>query len=290
MSSPDHLYRFVFEHANVRGEFVQLEDAYQEVLRRREYPPVLRDLMGRGLAAAALLVATVKFRGSLVLQAQGEGPLSLFVVQAGSNGGLRAMARWEGELAERPLGELCTNGYLAITIDPEGEGERYQGIVGLQGEGLAEALDAYFRDSEQLETRVWLAADGERAAGLLVQRLPGDDPDEDAWNRAEKLAETVTEAELLALPVTELLHRLYHEEDLRLFDPVPHRFQCSCSRERVEGMLKSLGSEEVHDILTEQGAVEVACDYCGEGYRFDAVDVDAMFSGEPPTETPPTRH
>lgn len=290
MSSPDHLYRFVFEHANVRGEFVQLEDVYQQVLARRDYPPVLRDLVGRGLAAAALLVSTIKFRGSLILQAQGDGPITLFVVHAGSNGGLRALVRWSGELEGQDLGALCRGGYLAITIDPEDGGDRYQGIVGLDGDSLAHALDTYFRESEQLNTRVWLAADAQRAAGLLIQRLPGEDPDADAWNRAEKLAETVTAQELLELPVTQLLYRLYNEEDIRLFDPAPYRFQCTCSRERIQGVLRSLGHDEVQDILAEQGQVEVGCDFCGEQYRFDVVDAEQLFAADNPPELPPTRH
>jgi molecular chaperone Hsp33 len=291
MSSPDHLYRFVFEHANVRGEIVQLDDAYRAVLARREYPPLLQRVVGEALAAAALLTATLKFKGSLSLQVQGPGPLSLLLVQAGSDGTLRALARWQDELPEQAdLASLCPGGYLAITIDPADDRERYQGIVALEAGGLAAALDRYFRESEQLATRVFLAADGARAAGLLIQRLPGEEVDADAWNRAEILAQTITAGELIELTAAQILQRLFHEEDIRLFDPTPFRFFCACSHERISDMLRSLGPQEVHDILAEQGQVEVTCDFCGQPYRFDAVDVERIFSedGGPPVS--PTRH
>lgn len=292
MNTPDHLYRFLFERANVRGEIVHLEDAYQGVVRRRVYPPVVRNLIGQAMAAAALLSSTIKFRGSLSLQVQGKGEegLTLLVVQATSEGGLRALARWQGEPpAEAALGELCSDGYLAITIDPD-EGERYQGIVALEGGSLASALDNYFQNSEQLATRVWLVADENRAAGMLIQRLPGATLDEDAWNRAEALAATITDAELLQLNAAAIIHRLFHEEDIRLFDPNPFHFQCTCSRERVGNMLRSLGQEEVREILQEQGQVEVHCDFCNEGYRFDPVDAEQIFlAADTAMEAPLTR-
>src|SRR5690554_6686691 len=225
MSTPDHLYRFIFEHENVRGEIAHLDDAYQAVLARGDYPPVLQRLLGQAMAAAALLASTIKFRGSLIMQVQGDGPLTLLVAQATSRGGLRALARWEGELDEQAdVGELCRNGRLVITIDPD-NGERYQGVMPLERGTLAGAIDFYFLTSEQLPTRVWLTADGTRAAGMLVQRLPGESGDKDAWNRAEKLAETITDDELLQLSAPEIIHRLYHEEDIRLFDPSPFHFQ-----------------------------------------------------------------
>lgn len=293
MTTPDHLYRFLFEQANVRGEIVHLDDAYQGVVTRRDYPPVIRDLIGRALAAAALLSSSIKFRGSLSLQVQGkgEGALSLLVVQATSTGGLRALARWRGEVAaEATLGELCPDGYLAITIDPD-EGDRYQGIVALEGDSLARALDNYFQNSEQLPTRVWLVADEQRAAGMLVQRLPGETGDTDAWNRAETLAETITDDELLKLNAPTIIRRLYHEEDIRLFDPVPFHFQCTCSRERVGQVLRSLGQDEMQDILEEQGQVEVHCDFCNEGYRYDPVDIEQLFVAEENApQVPSTRH
>jgi molecular chaperone Hsp33 len=292
MTTPDHLYRFLFDQADVRGEIVHLEDAYQGVIARRQYPPVIRNLIGRALAAAALLSSSIKFRGSLSLQVQGgEQGLTLLVVQVTTQGGLRAVARWRGELpAQAPLGELCPGGHLAITIDPE-EGDRYQGIVALAGDSLARVLDNYFQNSEQLPTRVWLAADEGRAAGMLIQRLPAATQDDDAWNRAVTLAETITEEELLRLNAPAIIRRLFHEEDIRLFDPVPFHFQCTCSRERVGEVLRSLGHDEMQDILREQGMVEVHCDFCNEGYRYDPVDIEQLFlAADASPDVPATRH
>lgn len=272
----------------MRGELVQLDEVYQEVVRRAEYPPRLAALVGEALAATALLTATLKFRGSLVLQIQAQGPLRLLVVQAGSDGTLRAMARPREELPDAPLDQLASRGALAITIDPDNETERYQGIVDLSAGSLAGALESYFRESEQLATRVWLAADQERSAGMLLQRLPGESTeDEDAWERAGVLAATLTSQELLRVEVPEILRRLFHEETIRLFDPFPLRFRCRCSRQRVAELIRSLGEDEAREILAEQGQVEIHCDFCHEGYRFDAVDIEALLQN-PRDRVPPS--
>lgn len=277
MATTDRLYRFLFDEADVRGEVVQLEEVYLRIVERAGYPPRLARLVGEALAATALLTATLKFRGSLALQLQARGPLRLLLVQAGSDGGLRAMARPREEIPDATLDEVASSGALAITIDPDDQVDRYQGIVDLGAGSLSGALERYFRDSEQLDTRVWLAADAGRAAGMLLQRLPGDAPeDEDAWARAGHLAETLSRVELLHLPVPDILHRLYHDEVVRLFDPFPLRFRCRCSRERVAGLIRGLGAEEARDIVAEQGHIEVHCDFCQEPYRFDAVDVETL--------------
>lgn len=288
MASSDRLYRFLFEHADVRGEIVQLERVYRDVVDRADYPPRLARLVGEALAAVSLLTATLKFRGSLIMQMQSQGPLRLLVVQATSDGTLRAMARPREEIAEAPLGEVAESGTLAITIDPDDDGERYQGIVELASGSLAEAIERYFRESEQLQTRVWLSADGERAAGMLLQRMPMEATgDEDAWNRAGQLADTLTSEELRSLDVTEILRRLYHEEDIRLFDPFPLRFRCRCSREKVAELIVSFGADEARGMIEEDGGIEVHCDFCRQGYRFDAVDVEALLT-ERRDVTPPS--
>lgn len=291
MADSDHLYRFVFEHAGVRGEIVQLDKAFREVVRRRVYPPALRELVGQGLAAAALLASTLKFTGSLSLQIQSRGALRLFVVQVTSDRTVRALARWDETAdVDGDLSELCPGGNLVITIDPNDGGERYQGIVSLDAGSLAGALDTYFRESEQLPTRVWLATGDERSAGLLVQRLPGEDDDTDAWNRAEQLAATISSRELLELSAPQIIRRLFHEEDIRLFDPDPFRFRCTCSRDRIAGMLRGLGYEEAREILDEQGSIEVRCEFCNEAYRFDAVDTEQVFAAAASPWVPSTRH
>ncbi|HSP00560.1 MAG TPA: Hsp33 family molecular chaperone HslO, partial [Thioalkalivibrio sp.] len=254
--SSDTINRFILETTNVRGEWVHLDATWQALLERYEYPPVVRDLLGQALAAVALLSATIKFDGSLILQVTGNGPLNLLVVQASGHGTVRGLARWQSDVPQTDLSAQVGDGRMVMTIDP-GEGrERYQGIVPLEGASLAEALEGYFTRSEQLPTRLWLAADGQRAAGLLLQTLPGEERDPDAFNRAVTLANTVKDEELLQLPVETLLHRLYHEEDVRLLDGSPVSFRCGCSRERVADMLRNLGRVEVDSILEDEGQVE----------------------------------
>ncbi len=281
MTSRDTLQRFIFEETPVRGEIVRLDATWQAVLERRDYPPVLRDLLGEMMAAAALLSATLKFEGAMVMQIQGNGPVSLLVVECTSDRTLRALAQWREDVQPAPLAELLGDGKLVITIDPKQGKERYQGIVGLEGTTIAEVLQHYLTHSEQLDTRLWLAANGQHAAGMLLQRLPYDstgDSDEDAWPRAVHLGATITHHELLELPAAEIIHRLYHEEDVRLFDGEPVSFRCSCSRERVAGVLRMLGHDEVQGILREQGTVSVACEFCGKHYVLDPIDAEVIFA------------
>lgn len=291
MNTPDTLQRFVFEHVPVRGEIVHLDATWRAVLDRHDYPPVLRDLLGEMMAAAALLSATLKFSGSLIMQMQGTGPVKLLVVECNSDMTLRATASWEGELVSPRLSDLLGGGRFAITIDPQQGGQSYQGIVDLEGDSVAEVLQNYMTRSEQLDTRLWLAADAGHAAGMLLQRLPGNaHEDDEAWNRAQILGGTVTRGELLALPAVEMVRRLYHEEDVRLFESSPVSFRCSCSRERVTGMLRMLGYDEVKSVVLEQGSVEVDCEFCNRHFGFDAVDVEQIFAAEVMTPAPPARH
>lgn len=278
---PDTLQRFMFENAPIRGEVVHLEGAWRSVLQRHDYPDALRSLMGELCAAAVLLAATLKLKGSLVLQIQGRGPVRLLVVECSAADGLqlRATAKWSGELQQGGVSELIGDGLFVISLDPRDGGQVYQGIVELQGDSVARMLENYMTRSEQLETRLWLAADGECAAGMLLQRLP-DHPgqkEEDAWQHATVLADTLKPGELLNERALTLVRRLYHEDDMRLFDAQPVSFHCSCSRKSVGQMLKMLGSGEVRSILEEQGTVEVFCEFCNQRYEFDRVDAEMMF-------------
>ncbi|WP_308418780.1 Hsp33 family molecular chaperone HslO [Chitinolyticbacter meiyuanensis] len=273
------LERFLFEGAAVRGELVQLDAAYQEVLARHAYPPVLQAMIGELMAAAALLSATLKFDGTLIMQLHGTGCVKLIVVECTSENTLRATARWEGEVPDVSLAELLGHGRFVITLEPK-EGETYQGIVGFEpGQRVAEIIEHYMASSEQLATRLWLAVGEGKAAGLLVQKLPAGHGDPDAWDRVQLLAGTVTPEELLGLPAHDILHRLFHEETVRVFDPHPLRFACTCSRERVGSMLKMVGRDEIDGVLAERGEVDITCEFCGKGYQFDAVDVAQLFSG-----------
>ena len=287
----DNLQRFIFENAPIRGEIVHLDATWQAVLERRQYPPRVREVLGELMAAAALLTSTLKFDGRLIMQIQGKGPVNLLVVECTSDRTMRAIAQWQGEIPDAPLAALVGDGRLAVTIDPLKGKERYQAIVALEGLTVAEAFENYFARSEQLATRLWLASDPQRAAGMLLQRLPDAEPsDDDAWVRAVHLGSTITREELLALPVREIVHRLYHEEDIRLFSRMPVSFRCSCSRERVEAVLRMLGRDEIHSILDEQGAVSVDCEFCGSRYEFDRIDAEQLFTALHSVPATPTRH
>lgn len=287
----DSLRRFLFEHAPVRGELVHLDQTWRSVIERHNYPGVLRDLMGELSAAAVLLAATLKLKGSLVLQIHGKGVLKLLVVECTGNLELRATAKWEGELGQGTLRELVGDGRFVITLDPKDGNQAYQGIVALDGETVAEILQNYMARSEQLDTRMWLAADGQQAAGMLLQRLPEQkSEDADAFARASQLGATLKREELLSLPADELIHRLYHEEDIRLFEAQSVTFNCTCSRDNVARMLKMLGREDVGDILAERSEIEVFCEFCNERYVFDAIDAEAVFADAVLNTSNETRH
>jgi molecular chaperone Hsp33 len=243
------------------------------------------------MAAAALLSSTIKFTGSLIMQLQGSGPVKLLVVECTSDQTMRATAKWDEPLEGAHFRDLVGSGRFVITIAPEDAKQTYQGVVTIEGADVARALEHYMATSEQLETRLWLAADVECAAGILLQRLPGsNEGDPDAWNRAVQLTQTVTTDELLQLPAREIVHRLYHEEDIRLFEARIMSFRCSCSNERVVNMLRLLGRDEVSSILEERGSVEVNCEFCNRHYAFDTVDVEQIFAAEVMTPARRTRH
>ncbi|MDQ2068751.1 Hsp33 family molecular chaperone HslO [Natronospira bacteriovora] len=274
----DSLHRFLFEEAPVRGELVHLDSSWQAALEHSDYPAPVRSLLGQAMAAASLLASTLKFEGAMTLQVQGDGPVSLMVVQCSSELVIRGTAQVQSEVASTAgFRELLGEGTMAITIEQQGQSERYQGIVPMEGDDLATCLEAYFDRSEQLPTRLWLTADSDAASGLLLQLVPGEDEGGEGWNRVITLADTVKGEELRVLPARQLLHRLYHEENLRLFEARPVSFRCTCSREKIVDVLRRLGQEEIEEVLEEQGQVQVACEFCGRHYYFDRVDAAALF-------------
>ncbi len=341
MTERDTLHRFGFERTPVRGEWVHLDAAWQALLERHSYPPAVRDLLGEAYAAVALIAATLKFDGALILQIIGSGPLHMLVVQATGSRALRGLARYRAEDLKagaevesipsgtpdvpgseastlerrssdssgsdsRPPESSASEGRLAalfgedarlvITLDPGGGRDRYQGVVALEGDSMAAALNAYFERSEQLPTRIWLAADANGAAGMLLQALPGRDGaptprDAEDWVRTTLLGDTVTAAELLQQPIEGLLLRLFHEEQVRLHQAQEMRFACSCSRAKVEEMLTRLGADEIRATLAQEGEVAVTCEFCNAHYRFDAVDAEALcVAPEPRPDVGSTRH
>ena len=303
----DSLQRFLFENIAVRGELVHLDATWQAVLERHHYPKPIQNVLGELMAAVSLLMATLKFEGQLVAQIQGDGPVSLLVVEGTSKNTLRATASVKDtaqDFSTATLQDMFGDARLVITLEPE-KGERYQGIVALNGENLAMALTDYLLRSEQLDTNIWLAADNNNAAGLLIQKLPETNKtkeseniltvtdqfsDIDAWNRIQQLSATIKDEELLELDAKEIIHRLYHEEDIRLFDEEGISFHCSCSRERVANMLLSLGAEEVKSMIEELNNIEVACEFCNQNYSFDAVDTEQLFKSGVSSKTSKTEH
>ena len=300
----DTLLRFLFHDAPVRGEVVRLQASWRQMVANHRYPAPVARLLGEMTAAAALLAANIKFDGALILQIQGNGPVRLLVVEVQPGMRLRATAklRETAVIGEDATLQQLTNpngeARCAITLDPTGRrpGQQpYQGVVPLAGETIAEVLENYLRQSEQTESRLWLAADESAAAGVLLQKLPQEGgaakPDVDAWQRAGALTATLTREELLTLEAEALARRLYWEERLQHFPPAAPRFECNCSRERSGRMLLALGREEVESILAERGDVEITCDFCNARYAFDAVDVGQLFaSGATREADASTRH
>lgn len=248
------------------------------------------------MAASLLLAATLKMHGALILQIQGRGTLKLLVVECTrqldtEDFTIRATAKFNNAFEEGTLAEMIGDGQFVITLDPKNDGEGYQGIVPLEGESIAEILENYMRRSEQIDTSIWLACDGEKAAGMLLQKLPDQqETDLDAWNRTNLLADTVQRHELLELTSEDLLARLFHEEYVRLYEPHAVRFLCSCSRDSVSSMLRMLGKEEIKSIIEERGELEVHCDFCNQHYRFDKVDSEQLFVAEISAPSTKSRH
>jgi molecular chaperone Hsp33 len=299
----DEVRRFIVENRPVRGHWVRLEGAWRELRAHRDYPQPVRELLGQAVAASVLLAATLKFRGQLTLQLQGNGAVSLLVAQCTHDYRLRAVARFDAAAVSALSGNgdsgdtggaaggvfrhlVGSEGRFAVTVEADERNMRYQGIVPLSGDSLAGSLEAYFARSEQLPTRVLLAADGERGAGVLVQKLPegaaADDTQmHEIWEQAERGIERLSAEDLLQCPVEELLGRGFAAHDMRLFRGTPVQFECRCSHGRVTSLLRALGPDEVRDVLREQGSVTVTCEFCHRPYRFDAGDVEALFGDGP---------
>lgn len=290
----DFLHRFELERAGVRGVLVRMHDSWDQVRGRAEYPPALADLLGRTLAASALFTGNVKFDGALSIQIKNAGPVNLLFAECGSDGHVRGLARWAGDITDESaiLGAQPAP-LLAITIDNRTSAQRYQGLVPVEDAHLATLFERYFERSEQLPTRVVLACGDGRCAGLMLQRLPGSvhaDDDADAWNRVGHLLASAQATELLALAPETLLYRLFHEEKVLLHAAQPLRFGCSCSRERVAAMLHSLGRSEGEAALRDDGRVEVTCEFCNTQYRFDRVDLEQVFRSGQDVPAAPTQH
>lgn len=284
MSSPDQTQRFLFDQSQIRGEITGLSQSYLDVLDKHNYPEPVQRLLGEFMAAVALLSDTLKFEGRLSLQVRGAGQVRMLMAECRNHEAVRAIAQYTDDFSDQA--PLLGQGQMAITIEPD-QGKRYQGIVPIDDDdqSLSRAVEDYFRQSEQIRTRLWLAADGQRAGGVLIQAMPEsasegslENPDTDAWDRVTHLADTLTDEELLQLDNPTLLHRLFHEEQLRLFESHELRFECTCSRERCANAILTLGEEEALNVVAEEGVLHSDCQFCHQQYRFDRDDITALFA------------
>jgi len=278
----DQLNRFLFDNIPVRGELVQANQAYQEIIANHNYPTQVQHLLGELLVATSMLTALLKFEGDIAVQLQGEGPMPLAVVNGNDQQQLRGVARIVGEITTGDLTELFNNkGYMVITISPK-KGERYQGIVALDQPTLSQCLESYFMQSEQLKTHFWLRVDAQNAAGIMLQALPSTEEQagasEDDYSHLQQLTATIKDNELFELEANDILNRLYHQEEVRVFEPQSLSYVCGCSRERSEGAIIAIGREEAESILSEQSRIEMNCEYCKSNYQFNARDIAKLFN------------
>lgn len=291
----DVLQRFIFDNAPVRGEYIFLEHSFQEILSQHPYPPLIRNLLGEALCVSGLLSAIIKFEGRLTVQFRGQGKLKLLLAQCNSNFQVRGLAKWEGEMTETDLMSAFHEGILTIMVD-SGSTNRYQGIVNWNGYSLAESVEGYFRDSEQLTTRLWLGGNETSAAGLLLQVIPGQESAakgmEDAdvqshWERIYQNTIRLQPEQLLSGDYQQLLNHLYPEETVRIFTGSPVSFHCSCSRKRSENAIFILGKDEAEEELKSKNSLVVTCEFCHKNYVFDRKDVATIFENrdKPPTQT-----
>lgn len=281
MNDINALQGFMFQHAQVRGQIVRLEHTVQTILNQHSYPPMLRNLLGEALASCLLLIGSLKFEGDMTLQFQGDKRLSLLVVQCDHQLNLRAYAKYEENVTTEEYAHAFLAGKMVITINPYHHTQAYQSVVPLYSTAMSENLTHYFAQSEQLATRIWLAADDSRVAGMMLQLMPEAEHDsqerEDFWEYATHIGQTITDQELLNLDNETLLHRLYHETEVMLFDSRAARFSCRCSREKMQQVITVLGEHDAKKLAEEKGAVDVNCEFCNNKYSFDPIDVTLLF-------------
>lgn len=274
----DQLSRFLFDNHAIRGELVNLNQTYQTMIATHDYPPAVQKLLGEMLVATCLLTATLKFDGDITVQLQSDGPLSLAVINGNNQQQMRGVARFaDGISDDTSLKEMVGNGYIVITISPK-QGERYQGIVGLEADTLTGCIENYFKQSEQLPTQLLIEVgvynNKPMASGILLQVLPGNEETQNSFEHLTTLAQTIKAEELFTLSAAEVLYRLYHEEEVRLFEPQVVEYKCSCSRKRCEDALMTLPADEIDTMLREDGKIDMHCDYCNSDYVFDSIDIE----------------
>jgi len=292
MSDQDQIQRFIFDNHPVHGMFVRLDNTFQTILKQKSYPSVLQRLLGEAMVTVGFFSGMAKQQGRFTLQFQGDGVIKLISVRCTYDFQLRGIVKWEGDLvSEASLHEALGQGTLVLTYEPEVHGERYQSIVSVQSYSIGESLEIFFQQSEQRAARIILACNDHRAVGLLLQTMPGDEyQKQQSFEHVVQLANTLTSEELLNLDNATILHRLYHQEQVRVFTPQPVRFGCSCTIARMENALLSIGKDEALDILEKHAMIDVTCEFCHRQYQFDSIDVENLFAQGDVSEPPETLH
>lgn len=297
MTESDTLHRFIFENEPVRGEFVHLDASLQTILNQHQYPPLIRRLLSEALCAAVLLSAVIKFKGRLTLQFRGKGKIKLLLAQCNHQLGIRGLVKFDTDLTEDELQTALQDGVLAILLDGGSKETQYQGIVPWQGHSLAESIEGYFKQSEQLPTRIWLSVKDNCAAGFMLQVVPIHEKEATgivneiitpSFTRILKLSAPLDSDDWIILPYTDLLEHLYTGETLRVFPAVNVHFACTCSRKRSEDAISLLGKEEAEAEIKDKNAIVVTCDFCSKEYHFDRIEVAQIFDGK--NQPPPDNH
>lgn len=278
MKKSDTLQRFMFEHASIRGEIVHLSNTYQTIMQQRSYPPAVKKLLGEALVSCILLAGSIKFEGDIHLQFQGDACLPFIIVQCDNQLNVRACAKYHNG-TDSDYENAFLHGQMSLTIQQYKQTNTYQSIVPIRSTSMADNLMHYFAQSEQLPSQVWLAISEERAAGMILQLMPDQNTEqrEQFWEYAVQIGETITEEELLTLDNETILHRLYHETVLRLYDARSVRFKCRCNAEKMKHVLTVLGKEDVQQLVQESGHVDVRCEFCNQAYQFDAIDIAMLY-------------
>lgn len=297
MTESDILHRFIFENEPVRGEFVRLTDSLETILNQHQYPPLIRRLLSEALCAATLLAAVIKFDGRLTLQFRGKGKIKLLLAQCNHQMAIRGLVKFDTDLTEDELQAALQDGVLAIMLDGGNKETQYQGIVPWVGASLAESIEGYFKQSEQLPTKLWITVTDESASGFMLQVVPLNEKNATAiqheiitpsFARIVKMSERLGDMDWSATPYIELLQHLYPDETLRVFDPSSIHFACTCSRKRSEDAIGLLGKEEAEAEIKDKNAIEVTCDFCSKTYHFDRIEVAQIFDGK--NQPPPDKH
>ena len=296
----DYLQRFIFQQADVRGELVHLEKSWQEIIANTQYPDVVQNYLAQMMAATVLLAATIKIDGSITIQASGDGLLNLMITECRHDLSIRAIAKYDqkgmaglehtlapGELPK--LNELLVNSSFIITIQ-QSNGQRYQGIVEVKGNNIAEILENHLATSEQIKTKIKLSHTENTCAGILLQELPNHHDNDDTWNELSLLTDTLTDDELNQLDTSTIVNRLFNEHSVRIFEAQEISFRCTCSYEKVSKMLMSLGYQEAQSIIEQSDFIEVACEFCNKNYKFDEIAIAEIFSPQNHTENKRSYH